>query len=152
MTELVVRWKNGESAIYRFTTKGDAVAAKMIFENHCKDEIKEIKINVFEPQPTDDCISREDTLKEFKRVYFDNATVIRCAELILGSMPSVTRERPKEDGVEDFIKHKIDYLEELASIETNEGRWREEEKYLYAISVLEEVVEYMNTSGGKENV
>ena len=49
---------------------------------------------LYEPkiiQTTDaDCISKEDTLKEFKRVYFDNATVIRCAELILGSMPSVT--------------------------------------------------------------
>lgn len=52
MTELIVRWKNGETAIYRFTTKGDAVTAKMIFENHCKDEIKEIKINVLEQQPT----------------------------------------------------------------------------------------------------
>lgn len=54
-----------------------------------------------------------------------------------------------EDKTKRFIKHKIDYLEELASIETNEGRWREEEKYLYAVSVLEEVVEYMNTSGGE---
>lgn len=57
----------------------------------------------------------------------------------------------KEDKVEDFIKQKIDYLGELASIETNEGRWRAEEKYLYAISVLEEVVEYMNMSEGGED-
>lgn len=47
MTELVVRWKNGETAIYRFTTKGDAVTAKMIFENHCADRILEIKIMTY---------------------------------------------------------------------------------------------------------
>lgn len=57
----------------------------------------------------------------------------------------------KEDRVENFIKHKIDYLEDLASIETNEGRWREEEKYLYTVSVLEEVVEHINTDGGEED-
>ena len=56
MTELVVRWKNGESAIYRFTTKGDAVTAKMIFENHCEDEIQEIKINVLEQQPSENVV------------------------------------------------------------------------------------------------
>ena len=55
------------------------------------------------------------------------------------------------DYINNYIKQKIDYLENLASIETNEGRWREEEKYLYAISVLEEVVEYINTSGGDED-
>ena len=44
MNELIVRWKNGEVAIYRFTTKGDAVAAKMICENHCGNEIRDIKI------------------------------------------------------------------------------------------------------------
>lgn len=48
MNELIVRWKNGEVAIYRFTTKGDAVTAKMIFENHCRDEIKDIKIQALE--------------------------------------------------------------------------------------------------------
>ena len=30
--------------------------------------------------PLSDCISRKDTLTEFKRVYFDNDTVIRCVE------------------------------------------------------------------------
>lgn len=62
---------------------------------------------------------------------------------------SALEQKSCEDKIENFIKHKIDYLEELASIETNEGRWREEEKYLYAVSVLEEVVECMNTSGGE---
>ena len=55
------------------------------------------------------------------------------------------------DYISNYIKQKIDYLENLASIETNEGRWREEEKYLYAISVLEEIVEYIETDGGGED-
>lgn len=58
--------------------------------------------------------------------------------------------KDKESKTENFIKHKIDYLENLASIETNEGRWVEEEKYLYAVSVLEEVVEYIKTRGDGE--
>ena len=59
--------------------------------------------------------------------------------------------QPCEDCISNYIKQKIDYLENLASIETNEGRWREEEKYLYAISVLEEIVEYIETDGGGED-
>ena len=46
--------------------------------------------NRYKKEPCEDCISRQDTLAEFKRVYFDNDTVIRCAELVLGGMPSVT--------------------------------------------------------------
>lgn len=60
-------------------------------------------------------------------------------------------ERLSSDYISNYIKQKIDYLENLASIETNEGRWREEEKYLYAISVLEEVVEYIETDRGENN-
>ena len=44
MNELIVKWKNGETEIYRFTTTGDTVTARMILDNHYKDEIKEIKI------------------------------------------------------------------------------------------------------------
>lgn len=58
-------------------------------------------------------------------------------------------ERLSADYISNYIKQKIDYLENLASIETNEGRWREEEKYLYAISILEEIVEYIETDGGR---
>ena len=50
----------------------------------------QLAIEVLNQELCDDCISREDTLAEFKKVYFDNATVIRCAELVLGGMPSVT--------------------------------------------------------------
>ena len=60
-------------------------------------------------------------------------------------------ERLCADYISNYIKQKIDYLENLASIETNEGRWREEEKYLYAISVLEEVIEYIETDRGENN-
>ena len=42
-----------------------------------------------EQEPCEDAVDRADTLAEFKRLYFDNDTVIRCAELILGKMPSV---------------------------------------------------------------
>lgn len=38
---------------------------------------------------TDDLISRQATLDKFKKTYFDDKTVIRCAELVLGGMPSV---------------------------------------------------------------
>lgn len=46
-----------------------------------------------EPEKCGDCVSRKATLDEFKRIYFDNATVIRCAELVLGKIPSVEPER-----------------------------------------------------------
>ena len=117
----------------------------------------EDSVKALEQQPSEDCISREQAKKflyeEIERLHDDGLydCFSRIIDYMYNELPSVTSERPKEDRVEDFIKHKIDYLEDLASIETNEGRWREEEKYLYAISVLEEVVEYMNTSGGEED-
>ena len=43
----------------------------------------------------------------------------------------------------NMIKQKIDYLEELASIENNEGRWIEAEKYYYVSSTLEDILEYI---------
>ncbi len=52
-------------------------------------------IKALEQEPCDDAVSRQDTLAEFKRVYFDDKTVIRCAELILGSMPSVLPKRER---------------------------------------------------------
>lgn len=52
-----------------------------------------------ESQPCEDCISREDTLKKFKNTYFDNETVIRCAELVLGGMPPVQPTRPKGEWI-----------------------------------------------------
>lgn len=42
------------------------------------------------PQPCEDAISREHTLTEFKRLYFDDKTVIRCAELVLKNELPVT--------------------------------------------------------------
>lgn len=57
-------------------------------------EAKNLAIKALEQQPCEDCINRKDTLAEFKRVYFDNDTVIRCAELVLGGTPPVT-PRPK---------------------------------------------------------
>ena len=59
------------------------------------------------------------------------------------------RNNPFGNGFAVFcgLNEIIDYLENLASIETNEGRWVEEEKYLYAVSVLEEVIEYIKTRG-----
>lgn len=48
-----------------------------------------LAIEALKQESCDDCISRKDTLSEFKRVYFDNDTVIRCAELVLGGMPPV---------------------------------------------------------------
>ena len=110
-------------------------------------------LKALEQQSSKDCISREEALLALTGMDLptDRDKLIALFTNRIQHLQPVTPERPKEDGVEDFIKHKIDYLEDLASIETNEGRWREEEKYLYAISVLEEVVEYMNTSGGEED-
>lgn len=53
--------------------------------------------------------------------------------------------QPCEDCISKYIKQKIDYLEDMASLETNEGRWVEEGQYLYAISVLEEIEEYIKS-------
>ena len=33
-------------------------------------------------------IKKDEALSEFKRIYFDNATVIRCSELVLNSLPT----------------------------------------------------------------
>ena len=38
----------------------------------------------------EDAISRSHALSEFKRLYFDNDTVVRCAELVLGNEPPIT--------------------------------------------------------------
>lgn len=56
-------------------------------------EALDMAIKALEQQPCDDCISRKDTLAEFKRVYFDNGTVIRCAESVLRGMPPVTPQQ-----------------------------------------------------------
>ena len=50
-------------------------------------------INLLSAEPCEDAVSRADTLAEFKRLYFDNDTVIRCAEIVLGGMSPV---QPKE--------------------------------------------------------
>lgn len=90
-----------------------------------KQAVKVIRM-ALEQQPCADCINREDTLKEFKRVYFDNATVIRCAELILGSMSPVTptNEDIKEAylkgydyGVKDWFKSKTQPCDDCVSRE-----------------------------------
>lgn len=59
-------------------------------------------INVLtnEQQTCEDAISRKDTLAKFKKIYFDNKTVIRCAELVIGGMPSV---QPEQEPCEDCI-------------------------------------------------
>ena len=134
-----------------------------------------------EAQPSEDCISREEAIEKAINTVdeWDGGCNKRRAEMIekaLKNLPPIkptsedikeaylkgydygvkdwfkSKTQPSEDCISNYIKHKIDYLEDLASIETNEGRWREEEKYLYAISVLEEIVEYMNTNGGSEDV
>lgn len=63
MNELIIKWKNRDSAIYRFTTKGDAVTAKMILENHCGDEIEDIKIEALEQQPCEDKVQVLDKIR-----------------------------------------------------------------------------------------
>lgn len=43
--------------------------------------------------------------------------------------------------VDEIIQAKINQLEELASLENSEGRWVEEEKYLFAKECLEKILE-----------
>lgn len=76
--ELIIRWKNGETAIYRFITKGDAVTAKMIFENHCMDEIEDIKIQVLEQQPCEDVGELSDGYHTFNQLYHQRAVLFAC--------------------------------------------------------------------------
>lgn len=62
-------------------------------ETKCKmiSNILTAKPHYFKQQePCDDCISRQATLEKFQKTYFDNQTVIRCAELVLEGMPPVT--------------------------------------------------------------
>lgn len=47
------------------------------------------------------------------------------------------------EAVDKFIDDKLATIEEWASSATNEGRWREEEKYLYGVEILEELKEYI---------
>ena len=76
--------------------------AKDYIREWCPYDKREKIINALEQQPCDDCISREDTLKKFKNTYFDNETVIRCAELVLGGMPPVQPQRPKGKWIENL--------------------------------------------------
>ena len=137
-------------------------------------------IKALEQQPSDDCISREDTLKEFKRVYFDNATVIRCAELILGGMPSVTptsedikeaylkgydygvkdwfksKTQPSEDCIRELIrefdnKHPALFADYIR--EFNNHPIAEIIEYMWDMHDLLEDIEYrLPDNGGGENV
>ena len=64
------------------------------------DEVKEIvnslpTVSFPNREKGTDLISREKALAEFKRIYFDNPTVIRCAELVLNGMPSAVPDREK---------------------------------------------------------
>ena len=69
------------------------------YQQQRKEALFEI-IKDLEQESCADCISREDTLKKFKQIYFDNDTVVRCAELVLGGMPPVT---PEQQLCEDCI-------------------------------------------------
>ena len=84
MNELIIKWKNRDSAIYRFTTKGDAVTAKMIFENHCGDEIEDIKIEALEQQPCEDKVQVLDKIRaEIVELRSrQNVGVLECLDII----------------------------------------------------------------------
>lgn len=71
---------DGLYEIKNWKCNGDAKMHEVVNE-----VIKELK-----QEPCEDAISRKNTLAEFRRVYFDNDAVIRCAELVLGGLPSVT--------------------------------------------------------------
>ena len=90
------------------------------------DEVEEI-VKALEQEPCEDAISREHALTEFKRLYFDNDTVIRCAELVLRGEPSVY-PKPKTG---HWIKYGIPRCEEQhyqctnCDYYINFGKWGE---------------------------
>ena len=78
MNELIIKWRNGNTAIYRFTTKGDAITAKMIFENHCENEIEDIKIETLEQEPCEDVGELSDGYHTFNQLYHQRAVLFAC--------------------------------------------------------------------------
>lgn len=101
---------NGEDAV-SYLTQNDI---KWLNEN----------IKALEQEPCEDCISRKDTLKKFKQTYFDNDTVIRCAELVLGSMPSITpqpyTESERKERMDKSVKLIIELPEKIYESILNE--------------------------------
>ncbi|MBR1910882.1 MAG: hypothetical protein IJ828_00850, partial [Treponema sp.] len=49
-------------------------------------------------------IDRNEALNDFKKHYFDNSTVIRCAEIVLTAAPVIEAERIKHG---HWIKHPV---------------------------------------------
>lgn len=71
----------------------DFIGSLNMHDEISNEAYKKIMCHCEEQEPCEDCISRSHTLSEFKRIYFDNDTVIRCAELILCNELSV---KPKQ--------------------------------------------------------
>lgn len=99
------------------------------------------------PQPCEDAVSRKaiiDSLKGIEALF--NNDKLRTAILsTIRSLPSVQpcREVVSREAVSNYINNKLTAIEEMASAATNEGRWREEEKYLYGVEILEDIDEYI---------
>lgn len=74
----------------------ETVSCKECTEDHRQlaEWLKDYK-RLLEQEPCDDAISRKATLEKFKKTYFDNETVIRCAELVINGMPPVNLQEPK---------------------------------------------------------
>lgn len=51
--------------------------------------------------------------------------------------------------IDKIMQAKINQLEELASLENSEGRWREEEKYTFAKECLEEILDKLHEQTSK---
>lgn len=87
-------------------------------------------------EPCEDCVSRSHVLSEFKRIYFDNDTVIRCAELVLGAERPVYTT-PKKNKEKCTLAEKIaDFTEDNYPTEIGTD-W--ERGCAYALNEIEKI-------------
>ena len=66
----------------------------------------DMAIEALAQEPCEDAISRQATLAEFKRLYYDDKTVIRCAELVINGMPNVNLQEPRWIPVSERLPEK----------------------------------------------
>lgn len=99
------------------------------------------------PQSCEDAVSRKAMIDSLKGIeaLFNNDELRTAILTTIRSLPSVQpcREVVSREAVSNYINNKLTAIEEMASAATNEGRWREEEKYLYGVEILEDIDEYI---------
>ncbi len=84
----------------------------------------------------------DETIKRFtSNAFYEKSDGNLQGYLEFNQLAEWLKELKELRKMRQLIKRKIDILEDLASIENNEGRWRESEKYYHAKGVLEAIME-----------